>query len=110
MAAATFGSLLFQKRQRKGINKYESLKLMRTQNYFGAMMVETGEADALITGITRRYSDAIKPALQIIGTHPKVKKIAGMYILITKKGPIFFSQIIKYIKDKYLNFCSTKGI
>jgi len=86
-----FGSILFQKRQRKGINKYESLKLMRTQNYFGAMMVETGEADAMLSGLTRNYSDGIKPALHIIGTEEGVKKIAGMYLLLTKKGPLFLA-------------------
>ena len=86
-----FGSLLFQKRQRKGINKYESLKLMRTQNYFGAMMVETGEADSMLSGLTRNYADGIKPALQIIGVDEGVKKIAGMYILLTKKGPLFLA-------------------
>jgi malate dehydrogenase (oxaloacetate-decarboxylating)(NADP+) len=86
-----FGSLLFQKRQRKGINKYESQKLMRTQNYFGAMMVETGEADSMLSGLTRNYADGIKPALQIIGVDEGVKKIAGMYILLTKKGPLFLA-------------------
>jgi malate dehydrogenase (oxaloacetate-decarboxylating)(NADP+) len=86
-----FGSILFQKRQRKGINKHESLKLMRTQNYFGAMMVETGEADAMLSGLTRNYSDGIKPALHIIGTEEGVKKIAGMYLLLTKKGPLFLA-------------------
>jgi malate dehydrogenase (oxaloacetate-decarboxylating)(NADP+) len=77
-----FGSLLFQKRQRKGINKYESLKLMRTQ---------TGEADSMLSGLTRNYADGIKPALQIIGVDEGVKKIAGMYILLTKKGPLFLA-------------------
>ena len=86
-----FGSLLFQKRHRKGINKYESAKLMRTQNYFGAMMVETGEADSMLSGLTRNYADGIKPALQIIGVDEGVKKIAGMYILLTKKGPLFLA-------------------
>ena len=86
-----FGSLLFQKRQRKGVNKYESLKLMRTQNYFGAMMVETGEADAMLSGLTRNYADGIKPALQTIGVEEGGSKIAGMYLLLTKKGPLFLA-------------------
>jgi len=86
-----FGSILFQKRQRKGVNKHESSKLMLTQNYFGAMMVETGEADAMLSGLTRNYSDGIKPALHIIGTEEGVKKIAGMYLLLTKKGPLFLA-------------------
>ncbi|MFM2048039.1 MAG: hypothetical protein RI955_585 [Bacteroidota bacterium] len=86
-----FGEIFFKKRMRKGFNLYEAKKAMKDRNYFGAMMVETGEADALISGLTRKYSDAIRPALQVIGTHAKVKKIAGMYILITKKGPLFFA-------------------
>jgi malate dehydrogenase (oxaloacetate-decarboxylating)(NADP+) len=86
-----FGSLLFQKRQRKGVNKYESLKLMRTQNYFGAMMVETGEADAMLSGLTRNYADGIRPALQTIGVEEGGSKIAGMYLLLTKKGPLFLA-------------------
>ena len=93
-----FGSILFQKRQRKGVNKYESLKLMRTQNYFGAMMVETGEADAMLSGLTRNYADGIRPAVQIIGTEEGVKKIAGMYLLLTKKGPLFLADTTVNIK------------
>ena len=64
---------------------------MRTQYYFGAMMVETGEADAMLSVLTRNYTDGIKPALHIIGTEEGVKKIAGMYLLLTKKGPLFLA-------------------
>jgi malate dehydrogenase (oxaloacetate-decarboxylating)(NADP+) len=88
---AEFGEIFFAKSQRKGFNLYEAKKAMKDRNYYGAMMVETEMADALISGLTRKYSDAIRPALQVIGTHPKVKKIAGMYILITKQGPLFFA-------------------
>ncbi|HYJ38813.1 MAG TPA: NADP-dependent malic enzyme [Chitinophagaceae bacterium] len=86
-----FGEILFQKRQRRGLNKYESFKIMKDRNYFGCMLVETGEADAMISGLTRNYADAIRPAIQIIGTEEGVKKIAGMYLLLTKKGPIFLA-------------------
>ncbi|GAB4035373.1 NADP-dependent malic enzyme [Spirosoma jeollabukense] len=86
-----FGDLYFQKRKRKGVNATESRKLMNIRNYFGAMMVETGEADALISGLTRSYPDTIRPALQVIGKEPGVQKVAGMYILLTKRGPLFFS-------------------
>ncbi len=86
-----FGKVFFEKRQRKGVNYYEAQKAMRDRNHFGAMMVEMGEADAFISGLTRNYSEAIKPALQIIGTEKGVNKIAGMYLLLSKKGPIFFS-------------------
>ncbi|GAB4023179.1 NADP-dependent malic enzyme [Spirosoma koreense] len=86
-----FGDQYFEKRKRKGVNPTEARKTMNVRNYFGAMMVETGEADALISGLTRSYPDTIRPALQIIGKETGVKKVAGMYILLTKRGPLFFS-------------------
>jgi malate dehydrogenase (oxaloacetate-decarboxylating)(NADP+) len=86
-----FGELFFKKRQRKGINLYESTKIMKDRNYFGCMMVETGEADAVISGLTRNYPEAIRPALQVIGMEDDVKKIAGMYMLLTKRGPLFLA-------------------
>lgn len=52
-------------------------------------MVETGMADALISGLTRNYTETIKPALRVIGTMSEVSKMAGMYIMITKDGPVF---------------------
>ncbi|MBN8665780.1 MAG: NADP-dependent malic enzyme [Chitinophagales bacterium] len=86
-----YGELFFKKRQRKGYNHYESLKIMKDRNHYGCMMVETGDADAMISGLTRNYDQAIRPALQIIGTEEGVKKIAGMYLLLTKKGPLFLA-------------------
>ncbi len=86
-----YGKLFFEKRQRKGFNQYESLKIMRDRIHFGCMMIDTGDADAMITGLTRNYADAIRPALQIIGTEENVSKIAGMYLLLTKKGPLFLA-------------------
>ncbi|MGN7720175.1 NADP-dependent malic enzyme [Chitinophaga sp. 22620] len=86
-----FGELFFQKRQRKGMNLYEAKKIMRERNYFGCMMVETGEADALISGLTRKYPDTIRPALQVIGMEEGAKRVAGMYIINTKRGPLFLA-------------------
>lgn len=86
-----YADLFFKKRQRKGFNQYESTKVMKDRNHFGCMMVETGDADAMISGLTRNYSEAIRPAIQIIGTETGVKKIAGMYLMMTKKGPIFLA-------------------
>jgi len=86
-----FGELFFKKRQRKGLNLYEAKKIMRERNYFGCMMVETGEADALISGLTRKYPDTIRPALQVIGMEPGAKRVAGMYIIQTKRGPLFLA-------------------
>src|SRR3954462_6405383 len=86
-----YAAVFFNKRQRKGFNQYESKKIMNVRNYFGCMMVETGDADALISGLTRNYAEAIRPALQIIGTEEGVKKIAGMYLMLTKRGPLFLA-------------------
>jgi malate dehydrogenase (oxaloacetate-decarboxylating)(NADP+) len=86
-----FGELFFAKRQRKGVNKYEAPKIMKERNHFGCMMVETGMADCMISGLSRNYPDTIKPAIEIIGTEPGVKKIAGMYLLFTKRGPLFLA-------------------
>lgn len=86
-----FGDLFFEKRKRKGFNHYEARKIMRERNYFGCMMVETGEADALISGLTRKYPDTIRPALQVIGMEDGVKRVAGMYIINTKRGPLFLA-------------------
>jgi malate dehydrogenase (oxaloacetate-decarboxylating)(NADP+) len=95
-----FGQLFFAKRQRRGVNKYEGYKAMKDRNYFGCMMVETGEADCMISGLSRNYPDTIKPALQVIGTEDGVKKIAGMYIMFTKRGPLFLA-------DTTINFNPT---
>jgi len=86
-----FGELFFAKRQRKGYNAYEARKMMKDRNYFGCMMVETGEADAMISGLSKNYPDTIRPALQIIGTESNTKRVAGMYIMMTKKGPLFLA-------------------
>lgn len=86
-----YGKLFFEKRKRKGITEYEAIKLMRERNYFGSMMVNAGDADALISGITRNYKDVIRPALEAVGTDEKVLRLAGMYILITKRGPLFLA-------------------
>ncbi|MBL4752288.1 MAG: NADP-dependent malic enzyme [Flavobacteriales bacterium] len=86
-----FGENLYDKRRRRGLTLYESRKLMQERNYFGASMVDTGAADALISGLTRKYPDTIRPALQVIGVADGIRRIAGMYIIITKKGPFFFA-------------------
>lgn len=86
-----FGELFFAKRQRRGYNVYEAKKEMRDRNYFGCMMVETGEADAMISGLTKNYPNTIRPALQVIGTESPSTKVAGMYIMMTKKGPLFLA-------------------
>ena len=86
-----YGELFFAKKQRRGFNSYEAKKIMKDRNYFGSMMVETGEADAMISGLSKNYPDTIRPALQVIGMENNSKRVAGMYIMMTKKGPLFLA-------------------
>jgi len=85
-----YAEYLYKKRQRRGVTLFEAKKLMRDRNYYGAAMVQFGEADALISGLTKDYGSTIKPALQVIGIQNEVNRVAGMYMMLTKKGPVFF--------------------
>ncbi len=82
---------LYAKRQRKGMTLKDCEKALMDRNYYASMMVEHGDADALISGLTKDYPKTILPALQVIGTAPHVKRVAGMYIIMNKKGTFFFS-------------------
>ena len=86
-----YAGLYFTKRQRKGVTLDEAREKMFSRDYFGIMMVQTGEADAFISGFTRKYADIARPALEIIGASNPQSHIAGMYLVITKKGPYFFA-------------------
>jgi malate dehydrogenase (oxaloacetate-decarboxylating)(NADP+) len=79
---APYAQRFHELRRREGVTLAEALKRMRLRNYFGTMMVEQGDADGLISGLTQSYPDTIRPALQIIGTRPGVKRVSGAYILI----------------------------
>lgn len=80
---------LYKKRQRRGLSKFDATQLMTNRNYYAASMVEFGDADTLISGLTRNYASTIRPALQVIGAKPG-SRIAGMYMMLTEKGPLFF--------------------
>ncbi len=71
---------LAAKRARKGVTQQEARELLRNRNYFGAMMVEMGEADGLISGIGFHYQDALRPALEVIGVKPGAHKVVGCYM------------------------------
>lgn len=86
-----YAAEFYKLRQRKGYTEYEAQKIMRERNYFGAMMVQMGDADAMISGATRKYVDALRPAMQVVGTQSDVNRVAGMYLLNTKRGPIFLA-------------------
>jgi len=86
-----FADFYYNKRKRKGVTHYEASKLMRERNMFGSMLVEHDEADALVSGLTKDYPKTILPALQVIGMQEDVNRVAGMYIILNKKGTYFFS-------------------
>jgi malate dehydrogenase (oxaloacetate-decarboxylating)(NADP+) len=86
-----YAEVLYKKRQRKGLTYQDCERLMRERNYYAAMMVEFGDADALVSGLTKDYPKTILPSLQIIGTADEVNRVAGMYIIINKKGTFFFA-------------------
>lgn len=83
--------ILYEKRKRKGMTYDEALEKTYNRDYLGALMVETGDADAFISGFSRKYADIIRPALQVVGVKEDFNHIAGMYIMITKRGPIFLA-------------------
>ncbi len=86
-----FGKIYWKNRQRKGRTLSEAIKLMRERNYFAAMMVNEGQADALITGYSRPYPTVIKPILELIKRDKGITKIAGSNLIITKQGPLFLA-------------------
>ncbi|WP_010520356.1 NADP-dependent malic enzyme [Aquimarina agarivorans] len=81
----------WQERQRKGITYYDAKSLMRERNYFGAMMVNMGDADALLSGYSRSYNRVIKPVLELIGLAPGIRRAAATNLMITDYGPLFVS-------------------
>lgn len=86
-----YGKSFFEHRKRKGFTEFEAIQIMRERNHYGAMMVETGDADAMISGLTRNYRDVVRPAIQTVGLEKDVNVVAGVYILMTKRGPMFLA-------------------
>ena len=86
-----FADIYWKKRERKGITQINARRLMRERNYFGAMLVNTGEADAMITGYSRSYPQTIRPILDLVEKEEGFQRIAATSILITKRGPLFLS-------------------
>jgi len=83
---------LFIMRQRKGVTQAEAKRLIKkNRNYFGAMMVEKGDADTLLSGISHHYPETIRPALEIIGKQDNLSKVHGLYMMVTKKEAVFFA-------------------
>ncbi len=86
-----YAEIFWESRQRKGITLFEAKKLMRERNYFAAMMVNTGEADALITGYSRPYASVVKPMLELIEKDKGITRVAATNLMLTKQGPIFLA-------------------
>jgi malate dehydrogenase (oxaloacetate-decarboxylating)(NADP+) len=87
---AAYAEELYQLRQRKGVTHHEAQEMALNHTTFGALMVRKGEADALIGGLTQHYPDTIRPALQVIPPRPGLRKVSGVYVLITPRGDIYF--------------------
>ena len=86
-----FAQFLYEKRKRRGVTLRTARELMLNRNYFSAMLVEDGFADAMVSGLTDNYPNTIRPALQVIGKKKKWSLVSGMYIINTKTGPVFFA-------------------
>jgi malate dehydrogenase (oxaloacetate-decarboxylating)(NADP+) len=84
-----YADYLWKRRQRKGLSHGEAHQLLFNGNYFGSVMVACGDADALLSGVGMHYPETIRPALQVIGTHPKAEIVSGLYMLVFEKHVIF---------------------
>jgi malate dehydrogenase (oxaloacetate-decarboxylating)(NADP+) len=91
---AKFAQILTEKRSREGMTYDEAFEKMYERNYFGMMMVETGQADALITGVYTKYADSVQAAKDVIGIREGTKHIGAMHIMITKKGTFFLADTL----------------
>ncbi len=86
-----FAHNLYEKRSRKGMTLHAARERMKNREYIAPMLVETGYADGMISGLTNNYPSTISPALQTIGRRKGVKYVSGMYIINRKEGPLFFA-------------------
>ncbi|HRH31007.1 MAG TPA: NADP-dependent malic enzyme [Candidatus Paceibacterota bacterium] len=86
-----YADLFWKSRQRRGISLLDAQKWMRERNYFGAMMVNEGEADALVTGYSRSYPSVVKPMMQLISKAPGISIFATANMMMTNRGPMFLS-------------------
>ena len=85
-----YSEVLFAKRQRKGMTRYDARRrLQEDGNYFGAIMVEQGDADALLSGINAHYPDVILPAIEVVGKKDGLSKVHGLYMMVFKKEVVF---------------------
>ncbi len=88
---ATYADLFWEAQKRQGRTLYDAERLMRERNYFGAMMVVNGDADAMISGYSRNYPQVVRPILEIVGKQLGTKRVAATNLMLTERGPIFLS-------------------
>ena len=86
-----YSKIFWNEQKRRGISEYESISKLKERNYFGAMMVKSGDADGMLTGYSRSYPSVVKPIIDIIGKAKGVSRIAASNIMLTERGPIFLS-------------------
>ncbi|HLT53421.1 MAG TPA: NADP-dependent malic enzyme [Flavobacteriaceae bacterium] len=86
-----YAKVYWEQRKRKGVTLYSAQKIMRERNYFGAMMVNEGDADALISGFSRSYPSVVKPMMELIGMAKGATRIATTNLMMTQRGPMFLS-------------------
>jgi len=84
-----YADRLYELRQRKGVTRREAAEKLRDGNYLGSVMVEMGDADAMLTGLTHHYPSALRPPLQVIGTAEDADYVAGVYMLTFKNQVVF---------------------
>ncbi len=94
--AETYARELFALRRRRGVDAVKARELLRNPNYFGAMMVHQGDADAMVAGVSQHYPETIRPALQVVRTRPDVLRVAGVYLMV-------FENEIKFFADATVN-------
>lgn len=86
-----YSKILYAKRQRKGMSRFEATRSMLNRTYYSCMMVEAGDADCCVSGITRSYPEVLRPAIHCMGLEDGITRLAGAYIVMTKDGPVFFA-------------------
>lgn len=84
-----YAQFLWERRQRKGMSIGEALRRLYNGNYFGSVMVACGDADAMVSGMTMQYPETIRPALEVVGAHPRAGLVSGMYMLVFDRHVVF---------------------
>lgn len=85
-----YATSLYELRQRRGVTLTEAQQMIQNRNFFGAVMVHAGDADALLGGVDQHFPDTLRPALQVIKPRPGLHRVAGLYVVVTRRGDMYF--------------------